>query len=249
MVPFYILPIDRGRYQFTFLPPLHTGGAGQPGGVGRAGAVGRAGSAGREWAAQRAQEYNDVIGEVIRRHPSPWLWMHSRWSRNMVHRWKSVLEKKRRQSAIPEGAAGRAPDALQKLVDFEFLEHGTSVLVHGSDPESARQSMLALGDRWLNGGLTVRYATATAMGEELLSVAPEDRIARVRLLDRLELLLLGDLDDGLSAESQVAEILISLLEWRAGRRTVVSSSSTKISADVPFDCRLDLRITSPSSAD
>ena len=109
--------------------------------------------------------------------------------------------------------------------------------------------MLALGDRWLNEGLTVRYATATAMGEELLSVAPDDRIARLRLLDRLELLMLGDLGDALSPASRVAEMLTSLLEWRAGRRSVVSSSSDEIRLDVPFDRRLDLRVTSPPSAD
>ena len=104
---------------------------------------------------------------------------------------------------------------------------------------------LALGDRWLRGGLAVRYATAAAMGEELLSVAPEDRIVRLRLLDRLDLLLLGDLDAGLSQQSQGAEMLTSLLEWRAGRRTVVSSSSTGISAAVPFDRQLALRIAAP----
>ena len=97
-----------------------------------------------------------------------------------------MLDKKRRESAVPEGDGGRPPDALQKVVDFEFLDRGTSLLVHDSDPESARQSMLALGDRWLNGGLTVRYAAARAMGEELLSVAPADRITRLRLLDRLK---------------------------------------------------------------
>ena len=112
MVPFYILPIDRGRYHVTFLPLLQTDG-------------GETGRPGREWAAQRAQEYNDVIGEVIRRHPAPWLWMHTRWSRNTVSRWKSALEKNRRSPWATAGCAEdwrcATPRPLQWAKSFSLL--------------------------------------------------------------------------------------------------------------------------------
>jgi hypothetical protein len=50
--------------------------------------------------------------------------------------------------------------------------------------------------------------------------------------------LIGDLDDALSSEPEIAPMLISLLEWRAGRRSVVSSSSTEITDAVLFDRHL-----------
>ena len=216
VVPVFCVPIAGGRYRVTIHPAIEPEGKGE------------------DAEAVLTQRYLETVEREIRGQPEYWFWPSRRWQLTMRYRFPKRLQRLLEDSRLPPEETLAALDrrlltgpqrrTLRKLMRGAFLELAENILLTGPHGSGKTHLGCDIGRHLVRTGYAVRFSRATDLARDLLAAEEEGRLAStLHKLDGLEMLIV-DAIDRLQPGSRESGVLMTLLEQRRQRRSVLITS-------------------------